>query len=167
VTAIAERAGVQRLTVYRHFPDQEAIFRACTAHAFADFPPPDPESWLAVPDPSTRMRTALLQVYAYYRRRRSLLSNLYRDAEVPVVAAALSRRRQVLTRSVAVLSDGWLGRSAVINRLVAAAIGHALEFATWHSLAENQGLSDENVADMMLGFICSVVGPGTRARQKR
>src|SRR5882724_3024396 len=107
VSAIAEKAGVQRLTVYRHFPDDNAIFAACTAYAFTEAPPPDPETWRAIPEPEERLRLALRQLHVYYRRRRRLLANLDRDAEMPAVAAALARRRELLAKAAAILAEGW------------------------------------------------------------
>ena len=50
VSAIAERAGVERLTVYRHFPNEKGLFAACTAHYMSLHPPPDPRSWSSVHD---------------------------------------------------------------------------------------------------------------------
>src|SRR4051812_13594626 len=69
ISAIAERAGVERLTVYRHFEDETAMFEACSAHFAAEVaPPPDPAAWADMPDPAERLRTALLAFYAYFRR---------------------------------------------------------------------------------------------------
>src|SRR5918999_1011525 len=65
ISAIAERAGVQRLTVYRHFPDEAALFGACSAHWRAEHPVPDPRPWAAIGDPEERLRTALGEIYAY------------------------------------------------------------------------------------------------------
>ena len=155
ISAIAERAGVQRLTVYRHFPDQEAIFAACTAHAFAKDPPPRPEQWHAIEDPGLRLRSALRQFYGYYRRNRQLLANLNRDAELPVVAAALERRAKLLADSVSILKGGWPLDSSKADRMATAAIGHALDFGAWTSLAITQGLSDEEAVEAMLAFVKS------------
>jgi AcrR family transcriptional regulator len=162
VSAIAEKAGVQRLTVYRHFPDQDAIFSACTAYSFAEDPPPNPEAWRSVAEPEPRLRIALLQLYGYYSRKGRLLANLYRDAEVPVVAAALTRRREVLGRGVAILADAWPGADVKTERLLVAAIGHALDFATWQSLVETQGLSEEEAVGAMLGFVRSMISACVR-----
>jgi AcrR family transcriptional regulator len=156
VSAIAEKAGVQRLTVYRHFPDQDAIFTACSAYSFAQDPPPNPEAWRANADPQIRLRTALLALYGYYGRKRQLLANLYRDAEMPVVAAALSRRREILAKGVVVLVEGWGGANRKTARFVTAAIGHALDFTTWQSLVETQRLSEAEAVETMLGFVDSV-----------
>src|SRR2546423_4242678 len=67
ISAIAERAGVQRLTVYRHFPDERALFEACSGHWAAENPAPDPATWAAVDDPEERRRIALIEIYAFYR----------------------------------------------------------------------------------------------------
>src|SRR5258708_26025908 len=67
ISAIAERAGVQRLTVYRHFPDERSLFEACSGHWAAHNPPPDPSTWSALDDPEERLRIALVEIYAFYR----------------------------------------------------------------------------------------------------
>jgi AcrR family transcriptional regulator len=153
VSAIAEKAGVQRLTVYRHFPDHDAIFTACSAYSFAHDPPPNPEAWRAIADAELRLQTALRELYGYYGRKRQLLANLYRDAEMPVVGAALSRRREVLAKGVDILLQGWVGADGETGRLIGAAIGHALDFTTWCSLVETQGLSEEEAAEAMRRLI--------------
>jgi AcrR family transcriptional regulator len=165
VSAIAHKAGVQRLTVYRHFPDQEAIFTACSAYSFAQDPPPNPEAWRAIAEPRTRLRTALHALYGYYGRKQRLLENLYRDAEMPVVAAALARRRDVLAKAAAVLSEGWGATDAAARRLLVAAIGHALDFRTWQSLVETQGLSEQEAVEALLGLIDSVSAASTDGRE--
>ena len=156
VSAIAERAGVQRLTVYRHFPDDAAIFAACTAYSFEHDPPPNPEAWRTIADANERLSAALRDVYGYYAKKRQLLSNLYRDAEIPVVADALARRQQVLARGVGILLEGrsWPGDVAQLR----AALGHVLDFATWRSLSETQGLNQTATIEMALRFVDSVSG---------
>jgi AcrR family transcriptional regulator len=149
VSAIADRAGVQRLTVYRHFANQDAIFAACTAHAFERDPPPNPSAWVSIADPEIRLRTALTAVYGYCRRNHQLLANLYRDAELPPVAAGLARRAQLLAKCIEVLDVGWGGA----DRLRRAALGHALDFGTWQSLTQTQGLSDDEAIDAMIRFV--------------
>jgi AcrR family transcriptional regulator len=153
ISAIADRAGVQRLTVYRHFPDQDAIFNACIAHAFAQDPPPNPQEWMPITDPESRLRAALTSMYGYYRRNHQLLANSYRDAELPAVAARMVGWAEMLTASVAVLDAGWTGGDA---RIRSAALGHSLDFGTWRSLAQTQGLSDAEAIDVMIAFVKSV-----------
>ena len=92
ISAIAEKAGVQRLTVYRHFPDERALFAACTGHYLSENPPPDPEPWTGIADPEDRLRAALAEVYGYYRRNEPMMSNSVRDAEAkPVIYEVLGR----------------------------------------------------------------------------
>ena len=59
ISAIAERAGVRRSTVYRHFPDEAALFNACSSHWEATNPVPDMGAWAAIQDPDERLRAAL------------------------------------------------------------------------------------------------------------
>src|SRR3954466_5358098 len=79
VSAVAERAGVRRSTVYRHFPDEEALFAACSAHWSERNPPPDPTPWFGIEDPDARVRQALIAIYAYYARTAPMIANLLRD----------------------------------------------------------------------------------------
>src|SRR3954451_14010952 len=86
VSAVAERAGVRRSTLYRHFPDERALFGACSAHWAAENPPPDISRWAAVEDTDERLASALAELYAFYRRNEEMLDKLLRDAPtVPVV----------------------------------------------------------------------------------
>ena len=87
ISAIAERAGVRRSTVYRHFPDEAALFDACSSHWAAANPVPDMARWQAIEDPDERLRTALEEFYAYYRRTEAMMDNLHRDElTMPLVA---------------------------------------------------------------------------------
>src|SRR5688572_29167088 len=72
-TAIAERAGVGRVTYYRHFPDERSLLQACTGHYLGLNPPPDPRPWMEIGDPDQRTRTALEALYAYYGRTEKML----------------------------------------------------------------------------------------------
>src|SRR6476619_3705653 len=85
VSAIAERAGVQRLTVYRHFPDERALFRACSGHWAALHPLPDPSAWSAIDDPAARLALALAELYAHYGETEQMNANIRRD--LPIVPA--------------------------------------------------------------------------------
>src|SRR4051812_20414721 len=82
MSAIAERAGVRRSTLYRHFPDEVAVFVACTTHWRAANPQPDLDEWIAIGDPDERLGTALAELYAYYRQAGQMLDNMHRDEEL-------------------------------------------------------------------------------------
>src|SRR5688572_32100032 len=90
ISAVAERAGVRRSTVYRHFPDEEALFGACSSHWRAANPPPDPRAWAAIEDPRERTETALRELYAFYGRTQAMYRSLLRDEPlVPIVQRLL------------------------------------------------------------------------------
>src|SRR4051812_45329031 len=142
VSGIAREAGVQRATVYRHFPDEEAIYAACTSHYRALHPPPDLERWGGLADPEERLRVALREVYAFYTETQQMLESTGRDVDrVPAVrkAAAEAGAYREQARSVLLRGRGERGRA---RGRVSAAIGHALAFPTWRSLVREQGLGD-------------------------
>jgi AcrR family transcriptional regulator len=150
VSAIAERAGVQRLTVYRHFPDQQAIFAACSQHFFAANPPPDTAAWAAIADPAARLATALAELYAWHERTEAMLTSVTRDAEVlpGLVGSGYASLLQTMRAS---LLAGWPAGPG--GRLVAGAIGHALHFRTWLSLVRVQGLTTAEAVTLMTGLV--------------
>ena len=153
ISAIAEKAGVQRLTVYRHFPDERALFAACTGHYLSENPPPDPESWPGISDPEDRLRVALAEVYGYYRRNEPMMSNSVRDAEAkPVIYEVLGPFFERWERMRSALSHGWGARGGR-RELLLAAIGHALDFAAWRSLARGQGLDDGRAVEVMVSMV--------------
>src|ERR671911_830977 len=79
VSAIAEKAGVQRHTYYAHFPELKDLYRACTAHHMERDPLPDPARWAEISGPEERLRGALSEVYAYYAGNEAMLTNVLRD----------------------------------------------------------------------------------------
>jgi AcrR family transcriptional regulator len=156
ISAIAERAGVQRLTVYRHFPDERALFAACSGHWAALHPLPDPASWAAVPDPAARLELALRELYAHYRATEQMTANVRRDyGTMPVIQEIAASHAPQWKRLRAVLERGWPARGHRRRRL-SAAIGHALEFETWRSLARTEGLDDREAAAFMVALTRSV-----------
>jgi AcrR family transcriptional regulator len=81
-SAIAERAGVTRPTVYSHFPNELSLGKACSSLELSDNPLPDPGVWQEIADPERRMRAALGDLYSYFRRRERLWANVLRDHEL-------------------------------------------------------------------------------------
>jgi AcrR family transcriptional regulator len=149
VSAVAEHAGVRRSTVYRHFPDEEALFGACSAHWAERNPPPDVTAWEAIADPDERLSTALGELYAYYRRAGGMIEKLLRDeGTVPMVAELFAPFHQLLDAVVEILMQGRGLRGKPRER-VRAAIGHAVAFGTWQQLTAEQGLDDEGAAELM------------------
>lgn len=156
VSAIAEHAGVPRSTVYRHFADEAALFAACSAHWRAANPPPDLEAWAAIDDPDERLRTGLEQLYAFFRRTQAMMDNLHRDeAIVPTVERTFSNFRGYLAAARDTLLRGR-GRAP---RRVRAAIGHAVAYPTWRSLAVDQGLDDAAAAALMCDLLAATRPP--------
>jgi AcrR family transcriptional regulator len=151
ISAIAERAGVQRLTVYRHFPTDAALFDACSSHWNAANPPPDPSVWASIADPTRRAQTAVLALYRYFRASRRMLASVLRDAPfVEQVEKALKPYRSYLTDVAQGLSAAFsAGGRAEAVRLT---ISHAVQFETWSALTRG-GLSDEAAAKLVLDWI--------------
>jgi AcrR family transcriptional regulator len=142
VSAVAERAGVQRHTVYRHFPTDADLFAACSGHFLESDPLPDPETW-------TSLEQALDQLYAYYDRNETMYANLFRDeATMPVVHDAFTGFRGYLDATVRTRARGRPRR-----RTVAAALRHAIGFHTWRSLSRDGGLSRAQAVRLMVALV--------------
>ena len=159
IKAIADRAGVERLTVYRHFADEGAIFAACDAHFRSETPPPNPADWADIADPGARLRAALMAFYGFYRRGEKMIANAQRDAaELPALAAVLAPQRQFVDAAREDLLAAWPARDRADTRLPAA-IAHALRFDTWRSLTRVEGLEDAEAAELMVDLARAAAGP--------
>jgi AcrR family transcriptional regulator len=155
MSAVAEHAGVRRSTLYRHFPDERALFGACSAHWTEANPPPDISLWEGIDDPDRRLTTALEEMYAYYRQAGGMIDKLLRDEKtVPVVAEKFAPYHQYLAIAADILSRGRGLRGNAAKR-TRAAIGHALTFRTWQDLTEAQGLDDDQAADVMSRLVAA------------
>lgn len=129
VSAIAERAGVERLTVYRHFPDEPSMLHACSSHWNALHPPPAPSPGSG--DPVTDCRRTFLRLYSWYRENAAMLTQVTADARrMPILAAIMAPFDTHLDAMAADLDARWPRRSARRK----ATIRHALELETWRSL---------------------------------
>ena len=157
ISAIAERAGVQRLTVYRHFPDERALHSACSSHYEAANPPPDPGPWAQIPNPEDRLRRALAETYAYHRRTEPMMTKVLRDAQVHAPTFEVTvPYLQHWDRARYILATGWGAEDQRLKMLLAA-LGHALGFRTWRDLVHEQGLTDEQAIELMVGMVRSLM----------
>ena len=158
MSAVAERAGVTRATLYRHFPSEAALFLACSAEWRNANPSPDPAEWAAITDPRQRLAMALPALYRWYRSVADMRANLLRD--LALLPPGIAERIEAYPRTVAdVLGSGWSRRS----RLRQAAIGHAVAFDTWQSLAR-EGLSDKKAARLIMEMIIAADRRGSSRR---
>ena len=148
VADIARRAGVQRLTVYNHFPDLDALLPACTAHFLAEHPRPDLGAVLALADPVERLRTALTLQYGWYRENAPMQRRVAGErASVPELDAWLARSSDRALADLAErLSAGFDGAAA------RAVVALALDFWTWQRL-DREGLDDPAAAALMAGLV--------------
>jgi len=152
IKAIAERAGVQRLTVYRHFPDDASLFQACTSHYLGQHPPPNMGDWAAILDPDERSRAALLAFYKYYRRTEQMWAGGYRDVEkVEALQAPMGQFEAYLDQVRDDLLASW-AVSGENEKALALTIRHCLRFSTWHALKKEK-LSDKKIVDLVMGWI--------------
>jgi AcrR family transcriptional regulator len=151
ISAVAERAGVQRITVYRHFLNEPALIQACNAHWEAAHPAPDPASWRGIADPPQRLRHALAELYAYYRAGAPMLEMVLRDlAAMPEdVARSFSEFDAAMIEA---LEAGAHLRGRAKQRRVAV-LGHVLGFATWRSLTLERGLKDDEAVDVSARWV--------------
>ena len=155
ISAVAAHAGVRRSTVYRHFPDEAALFDACSAHWAATNPPPDLDAWSAVESPDERLLVALGDLYAFYRRTEPMLDNLFRDeTTVPLIQERFAAFRGYLEAACDTLMAGR-GLRGAARRRTHAALGHAIAFSTWKSLAREQGLDDTTASTLIRALVAA------------
>ncbi len=159
VAEIARRAGVQRATIYRHFPDEAALLAACSDHWLQRHTPPDPARWTSIADPEERTRTALRELYGYYRKTEPMTGNVLRDAaRIPALAELLQTSLVPFLDGVsALLADAWStaedGDGPAWER---ATLRHAAEFTTWRSLTTQEGIDDRAAVELVITWLHGV-----------
>jgi AcrR family transcriptional regulator len=159
MSAVAAHAGVRRSTLYRHFPDESALFDACTAHWSAANPPPDLGVWSTLEDPGERLAAALSELYAFYGRTEMMLENLFRDeATVPMVRERFAAFRGYFASARDTLMAGRRPRGATKSR-TAAVIAHAIAFSTWKSLIRDGGLEEKTAVELMCALVATASRP--------
>ena len=153
MAAVAQRAGVQRSTLYRHFPDEAALFDSCRAHWYASHPPPDLDSWREVAAIQERLVAALTELYAWYRSTGTMLDVLIRDETlVPAVGQQFGAFHTRLDEAHDVLLAGRGLRGGSRAR-VSATLRLALKFESWRALCREGGLQDRQAAYLMATLI--------------
>ena len=160
ISEIAQRAGVNRLTVYNHFPQITDLLRACSRSWTERHPPPDPTPWAQIRDPQERLRTALTELYSYYYRTEPMRANVLRDAETMPELAALLEGTVVpyLGKVRDLLAEGWEVHGKGRRRLLAT-LKLAIDFHTWRSLERGSGLSREEAVELMLDAVRATARP--------
>jgi len=156
IRAIADRAGLQRHTVYAHFPDLESLYEACTVHGIRSTAMPEPDGWQAIVPPLDRLRRGLTEMVAWYRANEQMLGNVLFDVDPTVPPPTTPDPFEVRMGALhAALTDGW---QVELERRPAfeAVVGHALAFTTWRSLAGG-GLGDDQVVAVLVGHVEKVV----------
>lgn len=156
ISGLAEEAGVTRLTVYRHFPDDGALFAACSQHWASAQVLPDPKAWTRLGDPEERLRAGLSDLYRFYRDAEPMLTNVRRDR-----AAIPKEVRQRTDATDAAYRDTLLQPFRVRGtrrRQVRAVLGHAISFWTWRSLCLEHGLTDREATEAMTALLMATAG---------
>ena len=153
VSAIAEKAGVQRHTYYAHFPELKDLYQACTAHYLERNPLPDPSHWAEISGSEERLRRALSEVYAYYGGNEAMLANVLRDMPLdPVLQennVLLFRHWGEMRDTIAVAFEA----SGERHEALLGAIALALDLQTWRTLVRQQGLDDDRAVELMVGMV--------------
>ncbi len=146
ISEIAERAGVGRVTVYRHFPDELTLIRACSGQYFERHPLPDPEAWRAIADQKARLRTGLRETYAYHRATEAMMNRVLAEVrDYPVMKPYHAHWQRAV--DVLVVGSRARGRRRTLLR---AGIALALSFDTWRTLVRDHELSDDQAVELML-----------------
>lgn len=160
LSAVAERAGVQRSTLYRHFPDERTLLSACSGLHLEEHPMPDPTTWRSVADPIERATSALGELYAYWDENEQLTANVLRDAEIDTLVrdvSASSFGTPLAAMRDAVL-DAWPRRRR--TERLAAMVRVALDFHTWQTLARRGGLANADAAALMSAALATAAAQG-------
>ena len=157
LAGVAAQAGVTRLTVYRHFPDLESLFVACSSHWMGLNPPPDIDAWRAIPNLEERARTALRELYGWYHEHGDDLFPIHRDiASMPAAAQERIRARDAAAAAAVIGGNtpvGGVGGVGGDARRLRAVAGHLVSFWTWRSLTHDEGLQDADAVELAVGFL--------------
>jgi AcrR family transcriptional regulator len=135
LSMVAERAGVQRHTLYAHFPDERSLLMACSGLALERDPLPDPAPWRPIEDRDERLRAGLAAIYGWYERNADVTGCVLRDAESHPLTREIAELRY--GPSMAAYSDVLGAKLTAKQR---ALLKLALSFFTWRTLIRDGGL---------------------------
>jgi AcrR family transcriptional regulator len=147
---VAERAGVQRHTLYAHFPDERSLNLACSGLTMERDPPPDGAPWRAIADRRERLGAGLRAIYGWYGRNAALAGCVLRDAEHHALTREIAEMRlgPFMTTWREVLGTKLSARQRAVLQL-------ALSFFTWRTLVREAGLKPAAAVDVMVRAIDS------------
>lgn len=155
VAEIARRAGVERLTVYKHFPTEVELFRACSAHWLTERPLPDLDRHSDIADPDARLTVVLRELYAWYRQNERIVRHVLGDvATMPALAQSLAELAEARAQNISQLLKGRNARGERRRRLTAA-LALALDFHTYETLV-NTGLSHGQAAELAASMVAGL-----------
>lgn len=156
IKAIAEAAGVQRLTVYRHFPDDVSLFQACTSHYLGIHPPPNMAEWAELENASERSYTALLAFYRYYSQTHKMWGVAYRDVDdVEALQEPMGQFEAYIDMVNDDLVKAW-NQSHNVKKQLQITLRHALRFSTWQSMKKIK-LKNEKIAELVQRWLSGIV----------
>jgi AcrR family transcriptional regulator len=149
ISEIAKRAGVGRVTVYRHFPDEETLFDACSGHYFSQHPFPDLARWRQVSDRLERLRTGLGESYAWHEENAAMIGMALAEArDLPIMAPY----HAYWDDAAETLAAAWRARGRR-RATLKAAIALALSFDTYRTLTREQQLSSAQAIELMTQLV--------------
>ena len=153
VSAVAEKAGVQRHTYYAHFPEIKDLYQACMGHYSERNPLPEPSSWTDIAEAEERLRVALSELYSYYSGSEAMVSKVLRDAALdPIVQEIMVPFDQYLETVRDVIADAFEASGDRQEELLGA-VALAQDFQTWRTLVRQQELSQDRAVALMVGMV--------------
>ena len=148
ISMVAERAGVQRHTVYAHFPDERSLLMACSGLVQERGPLPEAAPWRDIGDRHERLRTGLPAIYGWYERNAELAGCVMRDVEHHPLVQEISALRwgPYFASYHEVLGAKLNAKQQTILHL-------ALSFFTWRTLVREGGLRQGAAVGAMIQAI--------------
>ncbi|MEV5177780.1 TetR/AcrR family transcriptional regulator [Streptomyces flaveolus] len=165
IAGIASLAGVQRHTVYRHFPTEGELFEACSTEYWQRNPWPDTTRWQDIPSPGERATEAIGALYRFYDAVAPMLTNMLRDCDhVPGIRPIVDAYEANLDAVCHTLIEGYSPAPAT-RATLEAAIRHATAFNTWQSLVRENGLNIDVAVALMTSLLQSAAHPSRHCRK--